>query len=62
MGWGEDGGLSESVKKENSWPKSLIFNVEWISKNLWKMIAADVQANIKQQEVKVLLTVSYNFL
>ena len=60
MGWGGDGGLSESVK--NSWPKSLIFNVEWISKNLWKMISADVQANIKQQEVKVLVTVSYKFL
>ena len=39
-----------------------IFNVEWISKNLWKMISADVQANIKQQEVKVLVTVSYKCL
>ena len=26
------------------------------------MISADVQANIKQQEVKVLVTVSYKFL
>ena len=57
---GGDGGLSESVK--NSWPNSLIFNVVGISKNLWKMISADVQANIKQQEVKVLVTVSYKCL
>ena len=33
-----------------------------ISKNLWKMVSADIKANIKQQEIKVLLVgVSTNF-
>ena len=36
-------------------------NVEWSSKNLWKMISADVKANIKQQEINDLVAVSYNF-
>ena len=37
-------------------------NVGWSSKNLWKIVSADVKANIKQQEVKALVTVSYKFL
>ena len=50
------GGLSESVKKGESMTKIFFSdNVEWSSKNLWKMMSADVKANIKQQEVKDLL-------
>ena len=36
-------------------------NVEWSSKNLWKMISADVKANKKQQEIKDLVALSYKF-
>ena len=36
-------------------------NVEWSSKNLWKMMSANVKANIKQQEIKDLVAVSYIF-
>ena len=57
------GGLSESVKKEKFATKNLFSdNIEWSSKNLWKMISADVKANIKQQEIKDLAGVSYRFL
>ena len=37
-------------------------NIKWSSKNLWKRISADVKANIKQQEIKDLVVVSYKFL
>ena len=37
-------------------------NVEWSSKNLRKIISADVKANKKKQEIKDLVAVSYNFL
>ena len=44
------------LKKENLWQKSFFsYNVEWSSKNLWKMMAADVKANIKQLEIKYLV-------
>ena len=61
---GGGGGLSENLlKKENSGRKSFFSdNIEWSSKNLWKMISADVKANIKQQEIKDLVGVSYRFL
>ena len=36
-------------------------NVEWSSKNVWKMMPADVKANIKQEEIRDLVTISYNF-
>ena len=36
-------------------------NVEWSSKNLWKMVSTDVKANLKQQEIKDLVAVSYKF-
>ena len=42
------GTLSESVEK---YYFQRLLN-EWSSKNLWKMISADVKANIKQQEIK----------
>ena len=34
-------------------------NIEWSFKIFWKMISADVKANIKQQETKDLVAVSY---
>ena len=47
-GWGVGGaagGGSEFVKKRKFVTKSLFSgNVEWSSKNLWKMISADVKA------------------
>ena len=48
-------GLSETIKMEKKYSD----NVEWISKNLWKMISTDIKANNKQQEIKDLLAVSY---
>ena len=46
------GGLSEFVKKGESMTKIFFSdNVEWSSKNLWKMMSG----NIKQQEVKDLV-------
>ena len=46
-------GLSKSIKKGQFIDKNLFSdNVEWSSKNLWKMISVDVKANIKQQEIK----------
>ena len=47
------------LKKENLSRKIMLNE---ISKNLWKMVSADIKANIKQQEIKVLLVgVSTNF-
>ena len=44
-GWWGGGGGSEFVKKRKFVTKSLFSgNVEWSSKNLWKMISADVKA------------------
>ena len=41
------------LKNEKLWWKSFFANnVEWSSKNLWKMMSADVKANIKQEEIK----------
>ena len=40
------GGLSESIKKEKLMTKIFFSdNVKWSSKNLWKMISADIKAN-----------------
>ena len=50
------------IKKENLWQIFFSDNVEWSSKNYWKMISADVKANLKQQELKDLGAVSYKFL
>ena len=56
------GNLSQFVKKENPWWKSFFSdNVEWSSKNFWKIVHGYVEANLKQQEVKYLVAVSYNF-
>ena len=47
---GGEGVLSESVKKGKIMTKIFFSdNIEWSSKNLWKMISADVKANIKQK-------------
>ena len=48
------GGLVNPLKKGNSWQKKFFFffsdNVEWSStKNLWKVISADVKAKKNQQ-------------
>ena len=54
--------MSESVKKGKFMTRiSFSDNVELSSKNLWKMISADVKANIKQ-EIKDLVGVSCKFL
>ena len=48
-GGGGGGDLSESIKKGKFVTKTFFSdNVEWSSKNLWKMISAHVKANIKQ--------------
>ena len=36
-------------------------NVERSSKHLWKMVSADVKANVKQNEIKELLVYLTNF-
>ena len=40
---------------------SLADNVEWSSKNLWKMMSADVKTSIKQEEIKDLVPHLTNF-
>ena len=63
MRWrGVVGGWVNLIKKENLWQIFFSDNVEWSSKNYWKMISADVKANLKQQELKDLGAVSYKFL
>ena len=42
---GEGGGLSESVQKGEFETKIFLSDVEWSSKNLWKIVSADVKAN-----------------
>ena len=45
-----EGKLSESIKRWKLAMEILFLdNVEWSSKNLWKMMSADVKANIKTQ-------------
>ena len=64
MGDGDGGGgLSESIKKGKFMTK-IFFpdNVEWSSKNQWKMISADIKSNIKQKEIKDLVTASHKLL
>ena len=48
--------LSEFVKK-GKFETKIFFsdNDEWSSNNLWKIMSADVKANIKQQEIKNLV-------
>ena len=47
--------LSESAKKEEFVTKIFFSDVTRSSNNLWKMMSADVKANIKQQEIKNLV-------
>ena len=55
-------GWVNPVKKENlGWKSFFSDNIVWSSKNLWKMISADVKADIKQQEIQYLVVVSYEF-
>ena len=41
--------------------QKFVDNIEWNSKNLGKIISADLKANIKQQEIKDLVTVTHTF-
>ena len=52
----------ESVKRKISDENLFSYNVERSSKSLWKMISADVKANLKQQEIKEIEAASYKFL
>ena len=57
------GGLSESIKNRKIRDENCLSdNVTWKSKNLWKMIPADVKAKVKQKEIKKLVAMSYEFL
>ena len=54
------GDLSQSVKKKKICHKNLFSdNIEWSSNNLWKIISADVKANVKQKEIKELVAVTF---
>ena len=51
------GDLIEFIKKRKFMTKIFFSdNVEENSKNLWKMMSADVKANMKQHEIKDLVT------
>ena len=49
---GEAGGLVILLIKENFWQKSFIDNFESNSGKLWKILSADVKADVKQWEIK----------
>ena len=54
-----DGGLSESIKRGKFVTKIFFSdNVEWSSKNLWKMVSAGVKANKNNKEIKDLVAAS----
>ena len=56
------GDLSESVKNKKFLTKIFFSdNIQLSSKTLWKMMPADVKANIKQQGIKDLVTYLRNF-
>ena len=63
MVWGE-GGFGESITKRKLMTKNLFSNNgEWSSKNeVVKSQSADVNADVKQLEIKELVAVSCNFL
>ena len=52
----------ESVKRKISDENLFSDNAERSSKSLWKMISADVKANVKQQKIKEIEAASYKFL
>ena len=53
LGGGQGGrGLREAIKK-GKFVTKIFFHIS--SKNSWKMMSADVKANIKQQEIKDLV-------
>ena len=55
--WGDEWGMG--VDWVNPLKNIFSDNIEWSFTNFWKMISADVKANIKQQETKDLVAVSY---
>ena len=59
----QDPWIREIVKKGKFVTKIFFSdNVEWSSKNLWKMIFADVKANKNNTKIKDLVVASYKFL
>ena len=63
MGGGVGGGrLRESVKLGKFVSKIFFPDVVWSSKNEWKMISADIKFNIKQREIKDVVTASHKLL
>ena len=59
----QDPWIRETVKKGKFVTKIFFSdNVEWSSKNLWKMIFADVKANKNNTKIKDLVVASYKFL
>ena len=52
----------DCITNENLWQKSFFQRiVQWSSKNLWKIISADVKANTKQYEIKYLAEFELTF-
>ena len=58
------GDLSESIKKRKIRDKNIFFsdNIEWGSRNMWKMMSADVKANVKQYNKQIIEVVSVSYI
>ena len=58
------GDLSESIKKRKIHDKNIFFsdNIEWGSRNMWKMMSADVKANVKQYNKQIIEVVSVSYI
>ena len=58
------GDLSESIKKRKIRDKNFFFsdNIEWGSRNMWKMMSADVKANVKQYNKQIIEVVSVSYI
>ena len=51
--------ISKKAKKKNSLKNPFLDNVEWIPKNLGCFISADAKDNVKKEEIKDLVVVSF---
>ena len=60
--WGVSGGCLNLLKKGHLWQKIFMSNFESTSEKLQKMISVDRKADLKQQEIKELVAIFYNFL
>ena len=58
------GDLSESIKKRKIRDKNIFFsdNIDWGSRNMWKMMSADVKANVKQYNKQIIEVVSVSYI